>query len=93
MNVPNYVLDFVKNFNQNVDGSTQITVSGSGTTNDPFVITIADGSITNTQVSASAAIALTKLANVAAGTGGLAAGTIQATFQALATRIAALEAA
>lgn len=93
MNVPNYVLDFVKNFNQNVDGSTQITVSGSGTINDPLVITIADGSITNTQVSASAAIALTKLANVAAGTGGLATGTIQATFQALATRIAALEAA
>lgn len=49
------------------------------------------GSITNTAISASAAIALSKLANVAVGTAGLSAGTVQATFQALATRIQALE--
>lgn len=91
MNTPANVLDFVKNFSQNVDGSSQITVTGSGTTNDPMVITIANGSITNTQISSSANIALSKLANVAAGTDGLAAGTIQATFQALATRLANIE--
>lgn len=49
--------------------------------------------IANAQVASGAAIALNKLANVAAGTDGLAAGTLQATLQALATRIAALEAA
>lgn len=52
---------------------------------------ITDGTIVNADINAAAAIALSKLANVAAGTGGLAAGTVQATFQALATRIAALE--
>lgn len=52
---------------------------------------IADGSISNTEISSTANIDLSKLANVAAGTAGLVAGSIQATFQALATRIAALE--
>lgn len=52
---------------------------------------ITDGTIANVDINASAAIALTKLANVAAGTGGLVAGTLQATFQSLATRIQALE--
>lgn len=52
---------------------------------------ITDGTITNADINAAAAIALTKLANVAAGTDGLAAGGLQATLQALATRIAALE--
>lgn len=47
--------------------------------------------VSNAQVAPAAAIALNKLANVAAGTDGLAAGTIQATMQALATRIQALE--
>jgi len=50
-----------------------------------------DGSVTNAKVASGAAIALNKLANVAAGTDGLSAGTIQATLQALATRIQALE--
>lgn len=54
---------------------------------------ITDGTIVNADISASAAIALAKLANVAAGTDGLAAGTLQATFQSLASRIAVLEAA
>lgn len=92
MNTPGHVLDFVNNFANNVDGSTQITVTGSGTTSDPLTIVIADASITNAKISASAAIALSKLANVAVGTDGLAAGTLQATLQALATRIAVLEA-
>jgi hypothetical protein len=52
---------------------------------------ITDGTITNADINAAAAIALSKIANVAAGTGGLVAGTLQATFQALATRIQALE--
>ncbi len=52
---------------------------------------ITDGTITNADINAAAAIALSKLANVAAGTDGLAAGSLQATLQALATRIAALE--
>lgn len=52
---------------------------------------ITDGTITNADINAAAAIALSKLANVAAGTDGLAAGGLQATLQALATRIAALE--
>lgn len=47
--------------------------------------------VSNAQVAASAAIALNKLANVAAGTDGLSAGTLQATLQALASRIQALE--
>lgn len=51
----------------------------------------AAGSVTNASVAADAAIALAKLANVAAGTDGLAAGTMQATLQALATRIQVLE--
>lgn len=91
MNTPASVLNFVKDFANNVDGSTQITVTGSGTTEDPLTISIAAASITNTQISTSAGIALAKLANVAAGTNGLAAGTIQATFQALTNRIKALE--
>jgi len=57
----------------------------------PATLPPTDASVTNAKVAASAAIALSKLANVAAGTDGLAAGTIQATLQALATRIQALE--
>lgn len=91
MNTPGHVLDFVNNFSNNVDGSTQISVTGEGTANSPLTITIVDGSITNAKISASAAIALSKLANVAVGTDGLAAGTLQATLQALATRIQVLE--
>lgn len=53
--------------------------------------TLPDGAVTNAKVAADAAIALSKLANVAAGTSGLAAGSLQDTLQALATRIAALE--
>lgn len=48
-------------------------------------------SVSDAQVASGANIALSKLANVAAGTDGLAAGTIQATLQSLATRIQALE--
>lgn len=53
---------------------------------------VADGAVTNVKVASDAAIALNKLANVAAGTDGLSAGTIQATFQAQATAIANLNA-
>jgi hypothetical protein len=91
MNTPGHILDFVNNFVNNVDGSAQITITGSATTDNPLIITITDASITNAKISASADIALSKLANVAAGTDGLAAGTLQATLQSLATRIAALE--
>lgn len=52
---------------------------------------IANNSIVNANINSGASISLSKLGNVAAGTDGLSAGTIQATFQALATRIAALE--
>ena len=47
--------------------------------------------VVNADIAPSAAIALNKLANVAAGTDGLSAGSIQATLQALATRIQSLE--
>lgn len=57
----------------------------------PATLPPTDASVTNAKVAAGAAIALNKLANVVAGTDGLAAGTIQATLQALATRIQALE--
>lgn len=72
------------------------TALGLGTLATLSAITsaqITDGTIVNVDISASAAIALTKLANVAAGTDGLSAGTVQATFQSLASRIAVLEAA
>lgn len=75
---------------------TPIALADLATGALPAAITVAsanivDGTITNGDINASAAIALSKLANVAAGTDGLAAGTIQATLQALATRIQALE--
>ena len=57
----------------------------------PATLPPTDASVTNAKVAASAAIALSKLGNVTAGTDGLGAGTLQATLQALATRIQALE--
>jgi hypothetical protein len=53
---------------------------------------VADGAVTNAKVAANAAVALSKLANVAAGTDGLDGGTLQAQLQDLASRIAVLEA-
>lgn len=50
-----------------------------------------DTLVTDDKVASDAAIALTKLGDVDAGTDGLSAGTLQATLQALATRIQALE--
>lgn len=67
-------------------GSTASTAMAGNATPTP-----ADNSVTNAKVATGANIALSKLANVAAGTDGLAAGTLQATLQALASRIAALE--
>lgn len=57
----------------------------------PSTLPPTDNSVTNAKVAANAAIALSKLGNVAAGTDGLVAGTLQATLQSLASRIAAVE--
>lgn len=76
------------------DAAAARTAIGLGTVatlNSIASANITDGTIVNADINASAAIALSKLANVAAGTDGLAAGTLQATLQALATRIQALE--
>lgn len=76
------------------DATAARTTLGLGTLATLSAITsaqITDGTITNADINAAAAIGLAKLANVAAGTDGLAAGTLQATFQALASRIKALE--
>lgn len=48
---------------------------------------IANGVIINAKIASNAAIALSKLANVAAGTSGLVAGSIQDTFQTIYTRV------
>lgn len=103
--IPDDALVLVEIDNQVYKTTYGALAGGSGTIPDGAVATakLADGAVTapklasnavtDVKVAAGAAIALAKLANVAAGTGGLAAGTVQATFQALATRIAALEAA
>lgn len=72
------------------DGIEAVDAAVEGIT-VPTELPPTDGSVTNAKVAASAAIALSKLANVAAGDDGLASGGIQDTFQALATRIQALE--
>lgn len=76
------------------DAAAARTAIGLGTVatlNSIASANITDGTIVNADINASAAIALSKLANVAAGTDGLAAGTLQATLHVLATRIQALE--
>lgn len=75
-------------FDENAAGTVDTTALATGAVTSAK---IADGTIVNADINASAAIALSKLANVAAGTDGLSAGTLQATLQALATRIQVLE--
>jgi len=91
MNTPSNVLNFVRNFTKLFTSSSEITVTGDATEALPMSLTIANNAVTNAKIPANANITLTKLANVAAGTDGLAAGTLQATLQALATRIQVLE--
>lgn len=84
------VLATARNFSLSGD-VTAAAVSFNGSAVVNLVTSLAPGVIVNADVSVTAGIALTKLEDVAAGTDGLAAGTLQATLQALATRIAALE--
>jgi hypothetical protein len=90
-NTPGYVLNFVNNFTKRFISSLEIIVTGDASETNPILLTIANEAITNEKIATDADIALTKLENVAAGTDGLSAGTLQATLQALATRIQALE--
>ena len=62
---------------------------GSLAANSVATASIQDSAVTNAKIAAGAAIALSKLANVAAGTDGLGAGTLQATLQDIYSDLAA----